>query len=211
MGKDDNYDENKTRLNKFISHNSRFSRREADELIKAGKVSIDGKVIGDLATKVSHKTIVKVNGRTVKVDYSRASTVIIYNKLKGEIYNIETSEGITLVDIRIDDDEFCSLIINSESTDEYIIVGNKVDMLFKETEISVKSFRGAYNKKRQNKIITKLESINKGVILSELKFSYKSSIISAIILTRLLDELALKIGEKSILILRTQEILLSKA
>ena len=59
------------RLNKFISHNSRFSRREADELIKNGKVSIDGKVIGDLSTKVSYKTIVKVNGRTVKVDYSR--------------------------------------------------------------------------------------------------------------------------------------------
>ena len=61
MGKNDNNDENKTRLNKFISHNSRFSRREADELIKAGKVSIDGKVIGDLSTKVGYKTIVKVN------------------------------------------------------------------------------------------------------------------------------------------------------
>ncbi len=86
MGSNDNSnDDNKIRLNKFISHNSRFSRREADELIKSGKVSIDGKVIGDLATKVGHKTIVKVNGRTVKVDYSRPSTVIVYNKLKGEI------------------------------------------------------------------------------------------------------------------------------
>ena len=133
------------------------------------------------------------------------------NLLKGEIYNIETSEGITLVDIRIDDDEFTSLIINSESTNEYITVGNEVNMLFKETEISVKSFRGEYNKKRQNKIITKLESVNKGVILSELKFDYKGNVISAIILTRLLKELALEIGENAILILRTQEILLSKA
>ena len=74
------------------------------------------------------------------------------NKLKGEIYNLQSEEGITLVDVRIGDDEFSSLIINSESTDEYIAVGNEVNMLFKETEISVKSFRGAYNKKRQNKI-----------------------------------------------------------
>ena len=133
------------------------------------------------------------------------------NKLKGEIYNIETSEGITLVDIRIGNDEFSSLIINSESTDEYISVGNEVNMLFKETEISVKNFHGKYDKKRQNKIITQLESINKGVILSDLKFSYKGNFVSAIILTRLLEELALNVGKKAVLILRTQEILLSKA
>jgi len=94
---DNNNDENKTRLNKFISHNSRFSRREADELIKAGKVSIDGKVIGDLATKVGYKTIVKVNGRTVKVDYSRPSTVIVYNKLKGEIVSKKDPQGRKII------------------------------------------------------------------------------------------------------------------
>jgi len=91
--RDEERDENKTRLNKFISHNSRFSRREADELIKSGKVSIDGKVIGDLSTKVGYKTIVKVNGRTVKVDYSRPSTVIVYNKLKGEIVSKKDPQG----------------------------------------------------------------------------------------------------------------------
>ena len=93
MSREAQSEENKMRLNKFISHNSRFSRREADELIKAGKVSIDGKVIGDLSTKVGYKTIVKVNGRTVKVDHSRASTVIIYNKLKGEIVSKNDPQG----------------------------------------------------------------------------------------------------------------------
>jgi len=99
MGNNDNRneDEQKTRLNKFISHNSRFSRREADELIKAGKVSIDGKVIGDLATKVGFKTIVKVNGRTVKVDFTRASTVIVYNKLKGEIVSKNDPQGRKII------------------------------------------------------------------------------------------------------------------
>jgi len=99
MGNNDNKneDEGKTRLNKFISHNSRFSRREADELIKAGKVSIDGKVIGDLSTKVGFKTVVKVNGRTVKVDFARASTVIVYNKLKGEIVSKKDPQGRKII------------------------------------------------------------------------------------------------------------------
>jgi 23S rRNA pseudouridine2605 synthase len=97
MSREKQSEENKIRLNKFISHNSRFSRREADELIKTGKVSIDGKVIGDLSTKVSPKTVVKVNGRTVKVDYSRASTVIIYNKLKGEIVSKKDPQGRRII------------------------------------------------------------------------------------------------------------------
>ena len=37
----------KMRLNKFISHNTAYSRREADELIKQGKVSINGRVVSD--------------------------------------------------------------------------------------------------------------------------------------------------------------------
>ncbi len=85
------------RLNKFISHNSRFSRREADKLIEEGKVSIEGKVITDMATKVNEHTIVKVNDRTVKVDKKRASTVIVYNKQKGEIVSKNDPQGRTTI------------------------------------------------------------------------------------------------------------------
>ena len=81
------------RLNKFISHNSRFSRREADRLIADGKVQIEGVTITDLATKVDKHTIVKVNGRTVKIDNSRPSTVIVYNKQKGEIVSKNDPQG----------------------------------------------------------------------------------------------------------------------
>ncbi|MEA3353727.1 MAG: pseudouridine synthase [Campylobacterota bacterium] len=93
MSREKQSQENKMRLNKFISHNSRYSRREADELIKSGKVSIDGKVISDLSTQVAMNTTVKVEGKTVKVDHKRASTVIVYNKLKGEIVSKKDPQG----------------------------------------------------------------------------------------------------------------------
>ncbi len=70
------------RLNKFISHNSRYSRREADKLIEEGEVSIEGEVVTDLATKVTEDTVIKVKGRTVRVDSERLPTVIVYNKRK---------------------------------------------------------------------------------------------------------------------------------
>ena len=57
----------KSRLNKFISHNTSYSRREADELIKQGKVSVNGRVVSELATSVSDEDKVKINGRIVRL------------------------------------------------------------------------------------------------------------------------------------------------
>lgn len=86
-------DQEPIRLNKFISHNSKYSRREADDLIKEGNVSIDGKVVTDLSTKVTPSMEVKVNNREIKVDKSKPSTVIMYNKLKGEIVSKKDPQG----------------------------------------------------------------------------------------------------------------------
>ena len=87
------YERELIRLNKFISHNSRYSRREADKLIEEGEVSIENKVVTDMGTKVTADAIVKVKGRTVKVDKTRASTVIVYNKQKGEIVSKKDPQG----------------------------------------------------------------------------------------------------------------------
>ena len=81
------------RLNKFISHNSKYSRREADQLIADGKVKIDKKTITDLATKVSSDTVVEVNGKNIKIDRKKAPTVIVYNKQKGEIVSKKDPQG----------------------------------------------------------------------------------------------------------------------
>ena len=35
------------RLNKYISHYTKYSRREADTLIKEGRVKVDGKIKTD--------------------------------------------------------------------------------------------------------------------------------------------------------------------
>ncbi len=54
------------RLNKFLSYCGVASRRKADELIKAGKVIINGKVVTDLSYKVDlKKDKVIVNGKKV--------------------------------------------------------------------------------------------------------------------------------------------------
>ena len=69
------------RLNKFISHNSKYSRRDADKLIEEGEVTIDRKVMKDFAYEVADDDFVAVKGKPIK---PRAElTVIVYNKPKG--------------------------------------------------------------------------------------------------------------------------------
>ena len=56
----------KMRLNKFISHNANYSRREADELIGQGKEN-QHRAISDSATSVGENDNVKISGRFAKL------------------------------------------------------------------------------------------------------------------------------------------------
>ncbi len=82
-----------TRLNKFLSHNSTYSRREADKLIEEGKVKVNGKVVTDLATKVSQNDEVHIGKKLIKEDKNKVYTVIVYNKPKGEIVSKKDPQG----------------------------------------------------------------------------------------------------------------------
>ncbi len=79
------------RLNKMISHNTKYSRREADKLIQDGQVSIDGVVVTDLSTKVTFDNKIKLKGRSLyqKTKYS----VIVYHKQKGELVSKKDDRG----------------------------------------------------------------------------------------------------------------------
>lgn len=82
-----------TRLNKFISHNSNYSRREADKIIEEGRVSLNGKTVTNLATKVSINDEVKIGKKIIKEDKNRMYTVIMYNKPKGELVTKNDPQG----------------------------------------------------------------------------------------------------------------------
>ncbi|KRS69885.1 pseudouridine synthase [Campylobacter coli] len=78
------------RINKFISHNSPYSRREADELIKQGLVKINNKIalLSD-EVKTNDKVFVKGKALRKKTQFS----VIIYHKQKGEIVSKKDDRG----------------------------------------------------------------------------------------------------------------------
>ncbi len=86
----------KVRLNKFISHNTNFSRREADELLVNGKVSVNGRVakLGDEVSQNAGEKDgekVRVNGRLIH--QKKQFSAILYHKPKGELVSKRDDRG----------------------------------------------------------------------------------------------------------------------
>lgn len=69
------------RINKYISHNTKYSRREADELIMSGEVRNNKETIRDLSYQVEDGDKISVKGRPI--EKRKEVTVIVYNKPKG--------------------------------------------------------------------------------------------------------------------------------
>ena len=70
------------RINKYIAESGVASRRNADELIKQGRVSVNGKKISECGVDINvENDVVMVDGRRVKP--VRRYTYIMFNKPKG--------------------------------------------------------------------------------------------------------------------------------
>ena len=79
------------RLNKFISHNTTYSRREADKLIQEGFVKVGRQVVKEPFYDVQEGEKVFVKGKLVKP--KELYTVIVYNKPKGELVTKKDDRG----------------------------------------------------------------------------------------------------------------------
>ena len=70
------------RLNKYISNSGICSRREADDFIKAGLVSVNGKVVTEMGVKVKPGDVVKYHGSVV---HPEKMVYVLLNKPKDYI------------------------------------------------------------------------------------------------------------------------------
>ncbi len=87
------------RLNKLIAQAGIASRRGADELIKAGEVSVNGTIITEPGTKADPENDhIKVGGKLINPKLERRENVyILLNKPKGYLSSAFDPEGRPLV------------------------------------------------------------------------------------------------------------------
>ena len=87
------------RLQKLIAAAGVASRRHAEELIAAGKVTVNGEVIKELGSKADpDKDHIKVNGKLINPQLkSREKVYVLLNKPKGYLSSVSDPEGRPLV------------------------------------------------------------------------------------------------------------------
>lgn len=81
-------EEKLTRLNKYLSEVGYCSRREADRLIDAGRVTING-IVPEMGTKVTKKDIVEVDGKPI-TDRKSDFVYLAFNKPIGIVCTTDT-------------------------------------------------------------------------------------------------------------------------
>ena len=87
------------RLQKLIAAAGVASRRHAEELIAAGRVSVNGEIVKELGSKADpDKDHIKVNGKLINPQLkSREKVYVLLNKPKGYLSSVSDPEGRPLV------------------------------------------------------------------------------------------------------------------
>lgn len=83
-------DDGKVRLNKYLANAGICSRREADVLIQSGAVTVNGKVVTELGTRISPDDKVNFGGETI---HSERKVYLVMNKPKDFITTVDDPFG----------------------------------------------------------------------------------------------------------------------
>lgn len=131
------------------------------------------------------------------------------NKLSGAIFKIQQAGAVILVDIRVEEHPFSALLIESAQTQDWLTEGNQVEVVFKETEVTLaKNLSGLIS--MRNRMSCRITGIEKGSLLSKVELRFLNNRISSVITTRAIDSLQLTIGEEVEALIKANEISLMK-
>lgn len=78
------------RLNKYIANSGVCSRREADQLISEGAITVNGKIVTELGTKVKPADVVVYNGKELRAE---KKLYVLLNKPKDYITTATDPHG----------------------------------------------------------------------------------------------------------------------
>lgn len=129
------------RLQKVIANSGIASRRKAEELIKDGKVKVNGNVITELGTKVTDKDKIEVDNKPI---VKEEKVYFLLNKPRGVITSTKDEHGrktvIDLIDTdkriypvgRLDYDTTGAILLTNDGEFANILMhpSNKIDKVY---------------------------------------------------------------------------------
>jgi len=131
------------------------------------------------------------------------------NTLKGEIISIKVNGNLSLVTINVSDIIFKTIVIETPGTASYLKTGNKINVIFKETEVVIGKGLEHFVS-LQNRLTGNIIGIENGALLSKLTIDTPVGNIVAIITLDAVVQLKLQLGEIITAMIKTNEIMLSE-
>jgi molybdate transport system regulatory protein len=132
------------------------------------------------------------------------------NRLKGTITSVESSGGISLIELDVNGNTFSALMIETPQSNPLLRTGEAVLLLFKETEVSIaKAFSGGIS--CRNRLRSTVSAIETSEILTKLTLDFRGTKVISIITTRSTEALGLAVGDEVEGIVKSNEISLKKA
>ena len=131
------------------------------------------------------------------------------NRLSGKISKIQQSGAILLVDVDVDGHGFSAMLIESATQPKWLQEGNSIDLVFKETEVSLaKNLSGIISMRNRMKCTVK--HVERGGLLSKISLQFLEYPITSAITTRSVDSLDLKVGDDVEALVKANEVSLMK-
>ena|ERR1035437_10028233 len=131
------------------------------------------------------------------------------NRLKGIITQIQKSGAIMLIDVEVDGHGFSALLIESATHPQWLQAGNTVDVVFKETEVTLaKGLSGQIS--MRNRMKCNVLKVNRGELLSTILLQFQHYTITSAITTRSVETLKITVGDEIEALVKANEISLMK-
>ncbi|HED36774.1 MAG TPA: tobe domain protein [Ignavibacteria bacterium] len=130
------------------------------------------------------------------------------NVLIGKIVKVNSNDYMSIIEMSANNELLKTIVIETPSTAPFLKTGNRIKIMFKETEVSIaKDFSGGIS--LQNKIKCNIKEIKKGKLLSYILLDFNGIEISSVITSSAVDQLKLKINNTVTALIKTNEIIIS--
>lgn len=131
------------------------------------------------------------------------------NSFPAHIKEVKTNGAMSIVFVTMDSgEELMSVVIDTPESAPYLKSGNKVNVLFKETEVAV-STQKELNISIENRIAGNITHIEVGVLLSRLILETKIGEVIAIISTMSVRQMGLVEKMNVMVLVKLNEIILA--
>jgi molybdate transport system regulatory protein len=127
------------------------------------------------------------------------------NKLAGKIAGIQSSTAMSMVEVDAGGALFSALVLETPDTAAYLKPGSSVEVIFKETEVSIaKGLSGLIS--IRNRFYARIAQLEEHSILTTVRLAYKGMEIVSIISTSSARRLNLNINDEVEWLVKTNEV-----